>query len=624
MKKCCNEGCSLPSSNNQNALLLEQLKREVKELMKTTQAKLLCQDKKIAEACVYIKNNLSNSLRELLDNMLFTGELETIINNTITDLGYIVDSLVNDTEKFYIYNPSLLNSVNSESIALVMNDKAAILFDTGRDTSSIENINYLNSKLCGRKLNAIFISHYHNDHIGGLSAILPLLDPTGTVYLPMNFVNYYNGSDDSQEIINIRQNVISLLNQHHINYVEVNSDRVICFGEMKVKIVNSSPEAYTYYNEHESRYNAYSMNCTVSIGNNKALFPGDSIIDTQDYLLSVNKVEKVSVYASNHHGYERRANTEYLDIINPDYEYFSVSPLSWDDVSMLNYDYTLRNNPIKYSTQAFGSVEYVLTKNDTLMLNGFYTKENMFVNKRLDIYVDPNFAGIPDGSENRPFRTLSQAISYLPEARANVVLHLEAGTYEEVRFLNIPYVLQVEGSNEGTTLRDLQISNCSAIYFRNVYIEGNTVANYGFAYFNLCTFDCQSIASGNIGITLNRINASFGNCRFINCYTGLYAQSGCQVVAKDCEFNCEMNAIYGINSYISLDNYNLISGILREETGATIKTVSRGNSSNVPNFNNSNNMRGYQYFATNLGYPLFYFNDGGVDHWRKADGTVVI
>lgn len=624
MKNNCCGGISLPSSNNSGMKELEQLKREIKKLLETTEARLLCQSKKIDETMVYIKNNLSNSLRDLLDSMINSGELEEIITQTITDITYLVEDVEKDTDKLYIYTPSLINSVNSESIALVMNKNCNLLFDTGRDTSAIDNVNYLRSKLGNKKLNAVFISHYHTDHVGGLESILPLLDNAARVYLPMNFISYYNGSDDSQVIIDIRNQVISLLESNNICYEEVCTDKVLTYGEVKVKLTNSTPQAYTYYNNHQSRYNAYSMNATVCIGENKALFPGDSLIDTQDYLLSVEQVEKVSVFATNHHGFERRSNTEYLEIINPDYEFFSVSPLSWDDVVMTNYDYTLRNKPIQFSTEAFGSVEYVLTKNDTLMLNGFYTKENMFVNKRLDVYVDPNYVGVPDGSETRPFRTLSQAISYLPEVRANVVLHLEAGTYEEVRFLNIPYVLQVEGSAGGTTLRDLQISNCSAIYFRNVYIEGNTVANYGFAYFNLCTFDCQSIASGNIGITLNRINASFGNCRFINCYTGLYAQSGCQVVAKDCEFNCEMNAIYGINSYISLDNYELINGILREETGATIKTVARGNSSNVPNFNNSNNMRGYQYFATNLGYPLFYFNDGGVDHWRKADGTVVI
>ena len=81
---CCG-GESLPSYNNEIEVLINQLKREVKKLMKNTEAKLLCQDKKIAETMVYIKNNLSNSIRTLLDSMLESGELDEIITDTVLD-----------------------------------------------------------------------------------------------------------------------------------------------------------------------------------------------------------------------------------------------------------------------------------------------------------------------------------------------------------------------------------------------------------------------------------------------------------------------------------------------------------------------------------------------------------
>lgn len=81
---CCCDGINLPSHNNEIEVLIRQLKREVKELLQTTQAKLLCQDKKIAETMVYIKNNLSNAIRDLLDSMLTSGELDEIIESIIT------------------------------------------------------------------------------------------------------------------------------------------------------------------------------------------------------------------------------------------------------------------------------------------------------------------------------------------------------------------------------------------------------------------------------------------------------------------------------------------------------------------------------------------------------------
>lgn len=95
---CCNEGCSLPSSNNELEILVRQLKREVDELMETTEMKLLCQSKKIDETMCYIKNNLSNSIRELLDSMESSGELDDLITSTIANE---IELLQNKLTDFY-------------------------------------------------------------------------------------------------------------------------------------------------------------------------------------------------------------------------------------------------------------------------------------------------------------------------------------------------------------------------------------------------------------------------------------------------------------------------------------------------------------------------------------------
>lgn len=92
MTNICNyeEGCSLPSSSNELEILLQQIKRDVKNLLETNEAKLLEQDGKIAETCVYIKNNLSNEIRVLLDSMQLSGELDDIITDTILgEIGLI-------------------------------------------------------------------------------------------------------------------------------------------------------------------------------------------------------------------------------------------------------------------------------------------------------------------------------------------------------------------------------------------------------------------------------------------------------------------------------------------------------------------------------------------------------
>ena len=79
----CVEGCSLPSSPNDLKILLNQLKREVKELATTHEKDFLKHDGKIAEMCKYIKDNLSNSIRCLLDSMQLSGELDKIISEVV-------------------------------------------------------------------------------------------------------------------------------------------------------------------------------------------------------------------------------------------------------------------------------------------------------------------------------------------------------------------------------------------------------------------------------------------------------------------------------------------------------------------------------------------------------------
>jgi len=94
MSKLC-ETCNLDTSSNEIEVLIRQLRREVLELMESTTARLLLQDSKIADTCVYIKENLSNEIRELLDTMQFTGELDSIITETLLgDLKVLENKLI--------------------------------------------------------------------------------------------------------------------------------------------------------------------------------------------------------------------------------------------------------------------------------------------------------------------------------------------------------------------------------------------------------------------------------------------------------------------------------------------------------------------------------------------------
>lgn len=77
MKDCC------LNDKGTVDVLIQQLKREVCDLMKTTTARLLAQDGKIASVCTYIKENLSASIMGLLDSMKMNGELDRLIASAV-------------------------------------------------------------------------------------------------------------------------------------------------------------------------------------------------------------------------------------------------------------------------------------------------------------------------------------------------------------------------------------------------------------------------------------------------------------------------------------------------------------------------------------------------------------
>ena len=90
--------------NKYDEQLILKLIREVESLSKDTNARLLLQDGKIAKCCTYIQENLSESLKELLEALKTSGELDDIIAHALLicyeeDKYYYPAELIS-TEKF--------------------------------------------------------------------------------------------------------------------------------------------------------------------------------------------------------------------------------------------------------------------------------------------------------------------------------------------------------------------------------------------------------------------------------------------------------------------------------------------------------------------------------------------
>ena len=136
---CCCEGMSLPSHDNEIEILIRQLTKEVKDLMKTTEARLLCQNKKIDETMVYIKNNLSNALRDLLNSMLESGQLEELIQSIISDSQVLLENQIEELKsRVDINDKSILELFNQTG--LIGNATQNLTNKVNNNITDIENL----------------------------------------------------------------------------------------------------------------------------------------------------------------------------------------------------------------------------------------------------------------------------------------------------------------------------------------------------------------------------------------------------------------------------------------------------------------------------------------------------
>lgn len=112
--------CNLPTGDNELKVLVCQLQREVEELIKSNDAALLLQNGKIAELCVYLKDNLSNSIRCLLADMGESGELAEIVNTillaTLNSTVMFIEKAT-DIEKSILQEGNVIQTLGYNKIA---------------------------------------------------------------------------------------------------------------------------------------------------------------------------------------------------------------------------------------------------------------------------------------------------------------------------------------------------------------------------------------------------------------------------------------------------------------------------------------------------------------------------
>lgn len=604
---------------------LNQIKREIRKFVTETDKKNFEQDKNINELFAYLKENLDESVKNLLDSMKFSGELNSIITEAITDVNdnlRRIETLVKNKMKFYL--PSGMNYSYGQFMCLGITDTKTCLFDTGHKNDTEYNLNYLKSNLKGRKLDYVFISHYHGDHTGGLSKFKSLYKPSTKFYVAMNPENYYTGTD-SEDAVKDRNSIVNFLDSHNYLYYEVEKETLIKLeDDITLTLMNSTQDAFSYYkNNGTDTYNNYSMVIEAKIQNKHVLLGFDASDLAQKYLNSKNKVNKCDVLFNFHHGNLSSCDMEYMLKLNPDYVIDTLPPSNLDDFDGTETSNAYPTYNYKWLSNARNDVVFEVNPFSVEIEKGDIKTNSIRINGSVTVWLDTDYKGSECiGTQTKPFKTFNQIFELIPKSCQNITVNVRGkriGTNQ--RLYNTFNKLIIKGDpNNKTELFNFQLDNCHKVEISDLKFSDNTVYIYNSdVRFTNCEFTI--IKTQNVSITNSKV--SFNTCVLKGATReGINASDKSIIRLNKCEINAPT---YGVacEGCILFINGNTIKGTknyYRMYGDCQIIAAKVGSTSERPDFGESYYCNGYTYFDSEINRLIYYDHDAPHSKWKTADG----
>ncbi len=196
-----------------------------------------------------------------------------------------------------------------------------------------------------RNIDAIFISHYHKDHVEGAIAAIEKLN-VKEIYMP----DYLNGNE-------LRTKIESLAKKHNakINYITKDATYNL---ENGITINAITPTKLALFTEDE---NNTSVIYRLSYGNTSCLFTGDITSVAEFGLINENKNVQADILKVPHHGSAYSTSSDFIQAVNPEYAVISVgadNPYGFPREEVIN---NLSGAEI-LRTDTNGNIKFIITK----------------------------------------------------------------------------------------------------------------------------------------------------------------------------------------------------------------------------------------------------------------------
>lgn len=204
----------------------------------------------------------------------------------------------------------------AESI-LVVQGEHAMLIDTGDMFDGRTVVEYLRD-VGINKLDAVIITHYHNDHSGGMHDVLSAIDVKKVLGMRGRYVS------TAQELfwysdMQISRIVSSLIHAKRISlespYKEAGILRTMWLGNAEVEFLSQET--------HTDIVNNKSIVMKVSYKDVSVLFTGDAQKEVEDSLLEAEIDVSADILNVGHHGSKTSTSMDFLEKVNPEYALIS-------------------------------------------------------------------------------------------------------------------------------------------------------------------------------------------------------------------------------------------------------------------------------------------------------------
>lgn len=187
---------------------------------------------------------------------------------------------------------------------LVKNKDAVMLIDAGNNGDEGLVVNYLKKQKV-KKLDYVIGTHPHEDHIGGLDAVISEFD-VSTIYMP----KVSHTSKTYKDVLMAINNKKLKINQPMVG-------SKFQLGDAEGIIL--APDASEY-----EELNNYSIVIKLTHGGNRFLFTGDAEDISEKEIMSKKFDVSADVLKLGHHGSHSSTTLQFLNQVNPQYAVITV------------------------------------------------------------------------------------------------------------------------------------------------------------------------------------------------------------------------------------------------------------------------------------------------------------